>query len=79
MFHHRSGIPNAYSRIAFSDRKIYPTLDPDVIHMEFQGEIEVLANNKNFNNRYCCRFTFSKGKISSYVEYFDPILLRVIR
>ena len=75
ILHHWSGIPNAYGRIAFSDRKIYPTLDPNVIYLEFQGEIEVLANNKNYNNSYCCRFTFSQGKISSYVEYFDPILL----
>jgi len=60
ILHHWSGIPNAYGRKIFSDRKIYPTLDPDVIFTEFQGKIEVLANNKNYNNRYCCRFTFSK-------------------
>jgi ketosteroid isomerase-like protein len=75
IFHHWSGIPNAYGRISFTDREKYPTLDPDVIYTEFRGEIEVLANNKNYNNKYCCRFTFSKGKILSYVEYFDPIIL----
>jgi|Tabmets5t2r1_1033131.scaffolds.fasta_scaffold00351_3 ketosteroid isomerase-like protein len=75
IFHHWSGVPNAYGRITFSDRETYPTLDPDVIYIEFRGEIEVLANNKNYNNKYCCRFTFSKGKILSYVEYFDPIIL----
>jgi ketosteroid isomerase-like protein len=75
IFHHWSGIPNAYGRISFTDRETYPTLDPDVIYIEFRGDIEVLANNKNYNNKYCCRFTFSKGKILSYVEYFDPIRL----
>jgi ketosteroid isomerase-like protein len=58
IFHHWSGTPNAYGRIAFSDREIYPTLNPDVIYTEFKGEIEVLASNKYYNNKYCCRFTF---------------------
>jgi ketosteroid isomerase-like protein len=75
IFHHWSGIPNAYGKIAFTDREIYPTLDPDVIFTEFRGKIEVLKNNKNYNNTYCCRFTFSKGKLVNYVEYFDPIIL----
>jgi ketosteroid isomerase-like protein len=75
IFHHWSGIPNAYGRISFTDRETYPTLDPDVIYTEFRGEIEVLANSKNYNNKYCYRFTFSKGKILSYVEYFDAIRL----
>ena len=75
IFHHWSGAPNAYGKIAFTDRDIYPTLDPNIIFMEFRGKIEVLKNNKNYNNRYCCRFTFSKGKLLTYVEYFDPIIL----
>jgi uncharacterized protein len=64
-----------YGKIAFTEREIYPTLDPDVIFIEFHGKIEVLKNNKNYNNSYCCRFTFSKGKLLNYVEYFDPIIL----
>jgi hypothetical protein len=62
-FYHWGGIPNAYGKIAFTDQVIYLTLDPDVIFIEFRGKIEVLKNNKNYNNTYCCRFTFSKGKI----------------
>lgn len=76
IFHHWSGIPNAYGKIAFTDREVYPTLDPNIIFVEFRGKIEVLKNNKNYNNTYCCRFTFSKGRILNYVEYFDPILLQ---
>jgi uncharacterized protein len=75
IFQHWSGVPNAYGKIVFSKREIYPTLDPDVIFTEFHGKIEVLKNYKNYNNTYCCRFTFSKGKLASYVEYFDPIIL----
>jgi ketosteroid isomerase-like protein len=75
IFHHWSGVPNAYGKIAFTEREIYPTLDPDVIFIEFRGKIEVLKTNRNYNNTYCCRFTFSKGKLVNYVEYFDPIIL----
>jgi ketosteroid isomerase-like protein len=75
IFHHWSRVPNAYGKIAFTEREIYPTLDPDVIYAEFRGKIEVLENNKNYENSYCCRFTFSKGKLLNYVEYFDPIIL----
>ncbi|CAN5215558.1 hypothetical protein BH18THE2_BH18THE2_07740 [soil metagenome] len=35
-FHHWSGVPNAYGRITFSGRKMYPTLDPNVIYTEFR-------------------------------------------
>jgi uncharacterized protein len=75
IFQHWSGVPNAYGKIVFSKREIYPTLDPDVIFTEFHGKIEVLKDYKNYNNTYCCRFTFSKGKLASYVEYFDQIIL----
>jgi ketosteroid isomerase-like protein len=75
IYHHWSGVPNAYGKIAFTEREIYPTLDPDVIFIEFRGKIEVLKTNRNYNNTYCCRFTFSKGKLVNYVEYFDPIIL----
>jgi ketosteroid isomerase-like protein len=75
IFHHWSSIPNTYGKISFTEREIYPTLDPDVIYAEFRGKIEVLENNKNYENSYCCRFTFSKGKLLNYVEYFDPIIL----
>jgi ketosteroid isomerase-like protein len=75
IFHHWSGFPNAYGKIAFTDRETYPTLEPSVIFAEFRGKIEVLKTNKNYNNTYCCRFTFSKGKLVNYVEYFDPIIL----
>jgi ketosteroid isomerase-like protein len=75
IFHHWSRVPNAYGKISFTEREIYPTLDPDVIYAEFRGKIEVLENNKNYENSYCCRFTFSKGKLLNYVEYFDPIIL----
>jgi hypothetical protein len=43
-FHHWSGVPNAYGKIAFTYREIYPTLDPDIIFI--RGKIEVLKNNK---------------------------------
>jgi ketosteroid isomerase-like protein len=75
IFHHWSGVPNAYGKMAFIEREIYPTLDPDVIFIEFRGRVEVLKTNRNYNNTYCCRFTFSKGKLVKYVEYFDPIIL----
>jgi ketosteroid isomerase-like protein len=75
IFRHWNSIPNAYGKIAFTEREIYPTLDPDVIFIEFRGNIEVLKTNRNYNNTYCCRFTFSNGKLVNYVEYFDPIIL----
>jgi uncharacterized protein len=42
IFHHWGGVPNAYGRISFTHREMYPTLDRDVIYTEFCGEIEVL-------------------------------------
>lgn len=75
LFHHWKGIPKSYGRMVFKHREVYSTLNPDVIFVEFQGEIEVLATGKNYNNKYCCRFTFLNGKVISYVEYFDPAIL----
>jgi len=38
---HYSGLPDAYSRMAFPDLKIYPMLDPNWLLAEYRGEIDI--------------------------------------
>ena len=75
IYRHYSGLPNAYSRMAFPDLKIYPMLDPDWLLAEYRGEIDIAATGRAYNNHYCALFHLRDGQIVLFKEYFNPIIL----
>lgn len=72
---HYSSLPDAYSRMAFPDLKIYPMLDPNLLLAEYRGEIDIAATNRAYNNYYCALFHLRDGLIVLFKEYFNPIIL----
>ncbi|MGB5820169.1 MAG: alpha/beta fold hydrolase [Saonia sp.] len=52
----------------------YPTQDPNVILAKYQGTITT-GEEKPYNNSYVGVFTISNGKISKFVEMFNPHIL----
>jgi uncharacterized protein len=49
---HYSALPESVGRMVFPDLKIYPMIDPNLLFVEFRGEIEVLSTGKPYNNVY---------------------------
>lgn len=72
---HYSGLPTAYSRMAFPDLKIYQMLDPNWLLAEYRGEIDIAATGRAYNNHYCALFNLRDGQIALFKEYFNPTIL----
>lgn len=75
IYRHYSSLPDAYSRMAFLNLKIYPMLDPNWLLAEYRGEIDIAATNRAYNNYYCALFQLCNSRIVLFKEYFNPIIL----
>jgi uncharacterized protein len=71
---HYSALPTSVGKMEFPDLKIYPTNDPNTLWVEFNGEIEVLATKKQYNNNYAGLFQFRDRKVILFREYYNPIV-----
>lgn len=68
-----SSLPEIFGKMAFP-RTIYPTENPDVLFVQFSGDIEIKAGGR-YQNDYIGIFKFENGLIKEYTEYFNPILV----
>ena len=76
LIEHYSSLPDATGRMVFVDRNVRPMLDPNVVLLEYRGEIEILPTGKDYDNTYAGLFEFdADGRIVLFREYFDPNVL----
>ncbi|BAU14388.1 hypothetical protein LEP3755_49350 [Leptolyngbya sp. NIES-3755] len=68
-----SSLPKLFSKMSFP-RTIYPTENPNVLFVQFKGDIEIRAGGR-YQNDYVGIFRFENGLIKEYTEYFNPILV----
>ncbi|MCU0550523.1 MAG: nuclear transport factor 2 family protein [Leptolyngbya sp. Prado105] len=68
-----SSLPKLFTKMSFP-RTIYPTENPDVLFVQFRGDIEIRAGGR-YQNDYVGIFKFKNGLIHEYIEYFNPILV----
>ena len=68
-----SSLPNTFSKMSFP-RTIYPTENPNVLFVQFKGDIETRKGGR-YQNDYVGIFRFENGLIQEYTEYFNPILV----
>jgi uncharacterized protein len=66
-------LPETFSKMSFP-RTIYPTENPDVLFVQFKGDIEIRQGGR-YQNDYIGIFRFENGLIKEYTEYFNPILV----
>jgi ketosteroid isomerase-like protein len=61
--------------MSFDIEEIYAMEDPTIVFVKFKGDI-VLKNNAGvYSNDYYATFRFNEeGKITEYVEIFNPIV-----
>lgn len=69
------GLPRAYRRMLFPERRYHPMHDPHLLLVEYRGVIDLLAGG-SYNNRYCGIFEVRDGLLVHFTEYFDSITLR---
>jgi len=66
--------PN-FDGMTFDIREIYAMEDPNMVFVKYKGDIKLKDNAGVYSNDYYSTFTFNKeGKITEYVEIFNPIV-----
>jgi len=65
--------PN-FEAMEFPIDEIYAMEDPNMVFVKFEGKIKLKNDAGWYNNNYYATFKFNKeGKITQYVEIFNPI------
>lgn len=65
--------PN-FEAMEFPVDEIYAMEDPSMVFVKFEGKIKLQNDAGWYNNNYYATFKFNKeGKITEYVEIFNPI------
>ena len=58
--------------------QMYPTLDPDVIVVEWSVSAELRATGKMYQSDNIIVFKFQQGRISENYDYFNPEKFQVV-
>ncbi|OYQ35110.1 hypothetical protein CHU92_11055 [Flavobacterium cyanobacteriorum] len=73
IYNQYKSLPGNFTSMRFP-REIYPTSNPDVVIVKYAGIIP-LKSGGTYNNNYVGIFELKNGKISTFTEYFDPVIL----
>jgi ketosteroid isomerase-like protein len=65
--------PTLSGRARFTDGiRFYPTLDPQIVFVEFHGEVYIIPTNRTYRQTYGGLFHVKNGKVVLFREYYDP-------
>lgn len=64
-----------FDGMTFIIKEIYAMEDPNIVFVEYTGNIKLKDNAGVYSNHYYSTFKFnSRGEITEYVEIFNPIV-----
>lgn len=70
-----SGWPEASGKADFtSDLVFYPMQNPEMIFVEYKGDVEIIPTERRYLQNYGGLFHVKNGQIKLFREYFDPRL-----
>lgn len=68
-------VPGNFNGMRFPIDELLATEDPNVVFARYRGEIKLKNDAGFYRNNYYSRFRFDDaGKITEYVEIFDPVV-----
>ncbi|OJJ23985.1 hypothetical protein BKI52_04715 [marine bacterium AO1-C] len=68
-------VPGNFAGMKFPIHEIYATEDPNIVFVKYSGKIKLKNDAGTYENEYYSTFKFdSEGKITEYVEIFNPIV-----
>ena len=68
-------VPGNFAGMQFPIKELLSTEDPNIIFVRYEGRLKLKDGAGTYENTYYSTFRFDqKGKITEYVEVFDPIL-----
>jgi uncharacterized protein len=60
--------------LRFTNIQVYPTIDPNVLWAEVQGEAIIAATGLPYQQEYAMRLEVRNGQIVYYREYWNPMI-----
>jgi len=70
-----SPVPGNFEGMQFPIQELLATEDPRIIFVRYQGKIKLKGDAGYYENQYYSTFRFDEeGKITEYVEIFNPIV-----
>ena len=68
-------VPGNFDGMQFPIQELLATEDPSIIFVRYQGKIKLKGGAGYYENQYYSTFRFDEeGKITEYVEIFNPIV-----
>jgi len=68
-------VPSNFAGMKFPIHEIYAMEDPNMVFVRYAGQIKLKNDAGTYENEYYSTFKFdSTGKITEYVEIFNPIV-----
>ncbi len=70
-----SPVPDNFEQMRFPITQLLATEDPNLVFVAYKGKLALKDVDEVYENSYYSTFRFdSEGKISEYVEIFDPVV-----
>ena len=70
---HYSAWPENSGKADFTSNLIfYPLQNPEMVFVEFTGDVEIIPTARRYNQKYGGLFHVENGQIKLFREYFDP-------
>ena len=74
LFEHFKNFPETVKFFEFTDLQMHPTLNPEILIVEFAGRGKILASGREYNQKYISVMQMTDGKISRYRDYWNPLV-----
>ncbi len=73
LMEHYKAWPKISGKANFTDHLvIYPMQDPEMVFVEFKGDVYIISTGRNYRQVYGGLFHVEQGKIMLFREYYDP-------
>lgn len=70
--HYRDWPKNSGKADFTSQLVFYPMQDPEMMFVEFKGDVDIIPTNRKYKQHYGGLFHVENGKIKLFREYFNP-------
>ena len=65
-----------FSRLRYDVVDLFPTVDPDLVIVEVQGDNELAGSDRRYQNHYLMFLRFTDGLVSHWREFSNPDVFR---
>lgn len=73
IYNYMKDVPAQMQDLGFTNVRIYPTSNPNVLFAEVHGEAIIVATGRHYQQDYVMRLETKEGKIIHYREYWNPV------